>query len=58
MYASVRFDPIIIFQRGWTLNSDNFFYYQQEVNKSDDVIPALDLAQQTINYARELEMIV
>ena len=58
MHASVRFDPIIIFQRGWTLNSDNFFHYQQEVNKSDDVIPALDLAQQTINYARELEMIV
>ena len=45
-------------QRGWTLRGDNFFYYQQEVSKNDDVIPAIDLAQKTIDYARELEMIV
>ena len=43
---------------GWTLNNSNFFYFQQEENKQDEVIPATSLAQQTIEYARELEMIV
>jgi 26S proteasome regulatory subunit N12 len=44
--------------RGWKLNTtDKFFYFHQE-EKKDDYIPALDLAGQAIEYARELEMIV
>ncbi|XP_052058736.1 26S proteasome non-ATPase regulatory subunit 8-like [Mytilus californianus] len=45
-------------QRGWTLASDSFFYFQQEKKVTDESIPAMQLAEQTIEYARELEMIV
>ena len=49
---------LFIFQRGWNLGSDNFFHYKQEEKDTDEVIPAKLLAEQTIEYARELEMIV
>ncbi|CAH1792035.1 unnamed protein product, partial [Owenia fusiformis] len=45
-------------ERGWMLAKDNFFYYQNEENKGDETVPAIDIAKQTIEYARELEMIV
>jgi hypothetical protein len=40
------------------VKQDGFFYFEQEEKETDEVIPAMDLAQQTIEYARELEMIV
>jgi len=43
--------------RKWKLGSDNVFHFSYE-KKADDVIPSLTLAQQAIDYARELEMIV
>lgn len=45
-------------EREWALKEDNFFYYEHEEKKGDEIIPAVDLAQQAIQYARELEMIV
>ncbi|XP_052700636.1 26S proteasome non-ATPase regulatory subunit 8-like [Crassostrea angulata] len=45
-------------QRGWTLPPDGFFHFQHEKKDADEVIPAKMLAEQTIEYARELEMIV
>jgi hypothetical protein len=45
-------------QRGWTLPPDGFFHFQCEKKDMDEVIPAKMLAEQTIEYARELEMIV
>ena len=40
------------------MKSDGFFFFKQEEKDTDEVIPAKDLAEQTIAYARELEMIV
>ena len=46
-------------QRGWQLGKDNFLHFKVEPKHSvDEVIPAKKLAKQTIEYARELEMIV
>lgn len=47
-----------IFQRGWRLSKDNFYHFVHEEKKTDDVVPATELALQAIEYARELEMIV
>ncbi|KAK3092286.1 hypothetical protein FSP39_000771 [Pinctada imbricata] len=44
--------------RGWNVASDGFFHYSQEKKDQDETIPATVLAEQTIEYARELEMIV
>lgn len=49
---------LLLAQRpGWTLSADKIFTFLRE-RKADDVIPATELAQQAIEYARELEMIV
>merc|ERR1712038_1312278 len=45
-------------ERGWKVKKDNFIYFVHEENKSDDPIPAKELATRSIEYARELEMIV
>ncbi|XP_069118027.1 26S proteasome non-ATPase regulatory subunit 8-like [Argopecten irradians] len=46
-------------KRGWTVSSDNFFHFAvYEQKEADESIPAMQLAEQTIEYARELEMIV
>ncbi|KAL8583821.1 26S proteasome non-ATPase regulatory subunit 8 [Nucella lapillus] len=46
-------------KRGWQLGKDNCFHFKVESkHTADEVIPAKTLAQQTIEYARELEMIV
>ncbi|BFZ12410.1 hypothetical protein BsWGS_15448 [Bradybaena similaris] len=45
-------------QRKWSLQKDNFFYFTQEAKDADHTIPAKTLAERTIEYARELEMIV
>ena len=44
--------------RSWNVNTDNFFFFQHEETKTDEHIPATNLAEQAIVYARELEMIV
>ncbi|KAH9519504.1 26S proteasome non-ATPase regulatory subunit 8 [Bulinus truncatus] len=44
-------------KRNWKLEND-FFHFIQETKDADHNIPAKVLAQQTIDYARELEMIV
>lgn len=47
-------------QRTWTLSNDNYFYFnvKDQQKETEDVIPAKKLAEQAIDYARELEMIV
>lgn len=42
----------------WKIGSDNFFHFTPEVQKNDEPIPSKELAEQAIDYARELEMIV
>lgn len=44
--------------RKWKLGKDNF-HFAPEVKKNEEpVIPSIELAEQAIEYARELEMIV
>jgi len=45
-------------ERGWEHRADNFLYFAHEERNKDEIIPATDLAEKTIEYARELEMIV
>lgn len=56
------YEEIICFkfhpQREWSMNSGEYYLFQIDVKKSDESLTALDLAKQTIEYARELEMIV
>ncbi|KAJ8949660.1 hypothetical protein NQ314_008121 [Rhamnusium bicolor] len=42
----------------WKLGKDNFFHFTPEVKKTHEPIPSKELAQQAIEYAKELEMIV
>ena len=46
------------FQRGWKRGNDNFFHFVHEEKKTDETVPATELALQAIEYAKELEMIV
>lgn len=43
--------------KNWKLDK-NFFHFTPEVKKSHEPIPSEELAQQAIEYAKELEMIV
>ncbi|PSN32765.1 26S proteasome non-ATPase regulatory subunit 8 [Blattella germanica] len=45
-------------KKNWTLGRDNFYYFSTEEKKRDDTLPSSELAEQAIEYARELEMIV
>ncbi|XP_042216026.1 26S proteasome non-ATPase regulatory subunit 8-like [Homarus americanus] len=45
-------------QRGWQVGTDGYLHFKKEVRKSDDSIPSKELANQMINYAREMEQIV
>jgi len=45
-------------KRDWVLKPGDFYGFQIDVKKTDDALAALDLAKQTVEYARELEMIV
>jgi len=42
----------------WTLGNDKMFHFTTEVQKNDETIPSREFAEQAIDYARELEMIV
>ncbi|XP_046982289.1 26S proteasome non-ATPase regulatory subunit 8 isoform X1 [Schistocerca americana] len=45
-------------KKNWTLNPDNYYYFGTEEKKSEDPLPSIELSEQVIDYARELEMIV
>ncbi|XP_066245050.1 26S proteasome non-ATPase regulatory subunit 8-like [Euwallacea similis] len=45
-------------KRKWKLGKDNFFHFTPEVKKTHEPIPSVELAEQAIEYAKELEMIV
>ena len=53
---SVFFFPVI--QKGWEATSDNYFVFKQKDHSKLEPINSVDLAQQAIHYARELEMII
>ncbi|ELU07645.1 hypothetical protein CAPTEDRAFT_162401 [Capitella teleta] len=44
--------------RNWTKAADGYFHFVHEEKKTDDDVPAMFLATQTIGYAKELDMIV
>lgn len=45
-------------KKKWILGSDNFYHFAGETPKAKEPLPAVELAEQAIFYARELEMIV
>lgn len=45
-------------KRNWTFSADGFYHYASEVPKQKEPIPSVELAEQAIFYAKELEMIV
>ncbi|XP_076040751.1 26S proteasome non-ATPase regulatory subunit 8-like [Oratosquilla oratoria] len=45
-------------KRGWSVSNDGYLHFAKEVRKSDDRIPSNALAEQMINYAKEMEQIV
>uniref|UniRef100_A0A6M2DGL0 26S proteasome non-ATPase regulatory subunit 8 n=1 Tax=Xenopsylla cheopis TaxID=163159 RepID=A0A6M2DGL0_XENCH len=45
-------------QKNWKLGNDKFFHFGSAVTKNEDPLPSVELVAQTIEYARELEMIV
>ncbi|XP_050308137.1 26S proteasome non-ATPase regulatory subunit 8-like [Anthonomus grandis grandis] len=45
-------------KRKWKIGKDNYFHFTPEVKKSHEPIPSIELAEQAIEYAKELEMIV
>lgn len=45
-------------KKKWKLGKDNFYHFASETPKAKEPIPSLELAEQAIFYARELEMIV
>lgn len=45
-------------KRNWVLSGDGFYHYASEVPKQKEPIPSVELAEQAIFYAKELEMIV
>ena len=51
-------NSVLLLQRGWNLKTDNFYHFVHEEKTQDETIPSTNLAQQAIEYARELEMIV
>ncbi|GLH09303.1 26S proteasome non-ATPase regulatory subunit 8 [Gryllus bimaculatus] len=45
-------------KKNWVLGRDNFYHFGTEEKKVDDPLPSTELAEQALEYARELEMIV
>lgn len=45
-------------KRNWTLTSDEVYHFASETPKQKEPIPSVDLAEQAIIYAKELEKIV
>lgn len=50
---------LILLQRGWSLSPDGYYSFTSQQQRTEEVtIPSTELAQQVIEYARQLEMIV
>lgn len=45
-------------KRNWNLGADGLYHFSSETPKAKEPIPSVELAEMTISYARELEMIV
>lgn len=45
-------------KRNWTLSADNVYTFASKTDKPKEPLPSVELAEQAISYARELEMIV
>jgi len=45
-------------KRGWILTPEGYYKFNVESSKQFDCLPSVELAEQSISYARELEMIV
>lgn len=45
-------------QKNWTLRTDGCYHFANKDAKPKEPLPSLELAEQAIFYARELEMIV
>lgn len=56
----IYFSLIIHFllQKNWILGKDNYYTFGVEEKKTEEALPALELTEQVLEYARELEMIV
>uniref|UniRef100_A0A336LWC7 CSON005642 protein n=1 Tax=Culicoides sonorensis TaxID=179676 RepID=A0A336LWC7_CULSO len=52
------FIDTLVETRKWTLNSHGYYVFLSETIKHKEPLPAVNLAEQAIFYARELEMIV
>ncbi|KAG8001844.1 26S proteasome non-ATPase regulatory subunit 8 [Nibea albiflora] len=56
VFISLNF---LSFQRGWSLSPDGYYSFTSQQQRTEEVtIPSTELAQQVIEYARQLEMIV
>lgn len=45
-------------KRNWHLGPNNVYNFAEQTVKPKEVVPSVELAEQAIFYARELEMIV
>ncbi|KAL1131876.1 hypothetical protein AAG570_011487 [Ranatra chinensis] len=45
-------------KRDWKLGPDNYFSFESEEMDGEEALPSRELVEQTLEYARELEMIV
>lgn len=45
-------------KRNWTLAANNIYTFANKTDKPKEPLPSVELAEQAICYARELEMIV
>lgn len=45
-------------KKNWVLGKDNYYTFGVEEKKTEEALPALELTEQVLEYARELEMIV
>ncbi|XP_022196969.1 26S proteasome non-ATPase regulatory subunit 8 isoform X1 [Nilaparvata lugens] len=45
-------------EKNWKLGQDNYYQFSVEEKKGEETLPSVELAEQVIEYARELEMIV
>lgn len=49
----------LLLQRGWNQSADGYYSFSSQQQRTEEVtIPSTELAQQVIEYARQLEMIV
>lgn len=45
-------------KRNWVLGTGNFYTFASQTHKPKEPLPSVELVEQAIFYARELEMIV